>query len=81
MLMISSPLSFSLSPLEGHLLTTLSLKGTKLGKKGGEGTCIGVFVSKTKNKALLSVALVRAKICSLITNKSVLYFVKIEKAA
>lgn len=37
MLMISSPLSFSLSPLEGHLLTTQSLKRTKLKmKRGGE---------------------------------------------
>ena len=36
MLMISSPLSFSLSPLEGHLLTTQSLKGTKLKMKRGQ---------------------------------------------
>lgn len=36
MLMISSPLSFSLSPLEGHLLTAQSLKRTKLKMKRGE---------------------------------------------
>lgn len=35
MLMISSPLSFSLSPSEGHLLTTRSLKRTKLKMKRG----------------------------------------------
>lgn len=44
MLMISSPLSFSLSPSEGHLLTTQSLKRTKLKmKRGGKETYICVF--------------------------------------
>lgn len=37
MLMISSPLSFSLSPSEGHLLTTQSLKKNQVeNEKGGK---------------------------------------------
>lgn len=51
MLMISSPLSFSLSPLEGHLLTTRSLKRTKLEmKRGGKHASVCLHVKSTWSK-------------------------------